>query len=84
MRFLFSILIKNHVFITFFCLFMFCFSLIFKLNPYHENISFNLISDFLNNMHSIKKDYLYYFSLDKENDQLIQDLKITLLCPQKH
>tara|TARA_B100001250_G_C19626104_1_gene711602 strand:+ start:15 stop:839 length:825 start_codon:yes stop_codon:yes gene_type:complete len=74
MRFLFSILIKNHVFIVFLFLFIFCLSLIFKLNPYHENISFNLITNFFHNTHSAKKNYLNYFSLNKENKKLIQEL----------
>jgi len=75
MRFLFSILIKNHVFIIFLCLFIFCLSLIFKLNPYHENISFNLITNLLHNIHEKKTDYLNYFSLDKENDKLIKEIE---------
>ena len=39
MRFLFSILIKNHVFIIFLFLFIFCVSLIFKINPVAQNKS---------------------------------------------
>tara|TARA_B100001029_G_scaffold179282_1_gene188257 strand:- start:2295 stop:3119 length:825 start_codon:yes stop_codon:yes gene_type:complete len=74
MRFLFSILIKNHVFIVFLFLFLFCLSLIFKLNPYHENISFNLITNFFHNIHSTKKNYLNYFALNKENEKLIKEL----------
>ena len=76
MRFLFSILIKNHVFIVFISLFIFCLSLIFKINPYHENIKFNLIASFLNNTHSIKKDCINYFSLEEKNIQLIQNVEI--------
>ena len=75
MRFLFSILIKNHVFIVFLSLFIFCLSLIFKINPYHESIKFNLVANFLNNIHSIKKDYINYFSLEKTNIQLTQNIK---------
>tara|TARA_B100000902_G_scaffold244629_1_gene231617 strand:+ start:151 stop:975 length:825 start_codon:yes stop_codon:yes gene_type:complete len=76
MRFLFSILIKNHVFIIFISLFIFCLSLIFKINPYHENIKFNFIANLLNNTHSIKQDCINYFSLEKKNIQLIQNMEI--------
>ncbi|OUV53883.1 MAG: hypothetical protein CBC73_04595 [Flavobacteriales bacterium TMED113] len=82
MRFLYSILIKNHVFIIFIFLFVVCFSLIFKINPYHENISFNLIDNMFNKMHSSKTEFINYFSLDKKNTELniyIEKLKNDIL-----
>ena len=82
MRFLFSILIKNHVYIVFLSLFMFCLSLIFKINPYHENINFNLIDNLFSNIHSAKTDLKNYFFLDKKNKELnsyLEELKNDIL-----
>ncbi|MBG40371.1 MAG: hypothetical protein CMP74_04025 [Flavobacteriales bacterium] len=82
MRFLFSILIKNHVYIIFLSLFIFCLSLIFKINPYHENINFNLIDNLFSNIHSAKTDLKNYFYLDKKNKELnsyLEELKNDIL-----
>ena len=82
MRFLFSILIKNHVYIVFLSLFIFCLSLIFKINPYHENINFNLIDNLFSNIHSAKTDLKNYFYLDKKNKELnsyLEELKNDIL-----
>ena len=82
MRFLFSILIKNHVYIVFLSLFIFCLSLIFKINPYHENINFNLIDNLFSNIHSAKSDLKNYFFLDKKNKELnsyLEELKNDIL-----
>ena len=82
MRFLFSIIIKNHVYIIFLSLFIFCISLIFKINPYHENINFNLIDNLFSNIHSAKTDLKNYFYLGKKNKELnsyLEELKNDIL-----
>ena len=70
MRFLFEILIKNHVFIIFIFLAFFCISSIVKINPYHEFKTCNFIRNLMYNCFILEKNITDYFNLNKTNSEL--------------
>jgi len=73
MRNLFSLLWKYHFFVLFLILETISLILLVNNYSYHRSLAFNTVSDFTGNIYSTYGNIQHYFSLNHENQQLLDE-----------